>query len=298
MGSSSETAPLADIRFHLPAPALRELVTSYHILTSDTPVHENLHPEWANLRFALSGRWDCRIDDRDEVVPPLAALSGPTDRTRQFTTSTPAAMIGVGLTPLGWVRLIGGDASAVANAMRPLGGALGTDGNALAQALAADATEADWIARLDGVLLARLAAADAVDPTVVRVMALLARGDIWEVPALAEAAGVSERTLRRVCEHAFGFTPKRLLCRQRFLRTLDRIGDHLDQPLGTLLDGNYYDQAHFIRDFQTYMATSPSAYFASPRAVMRRVAIERRKVIGETLQGLHKLAVAHDGPGV
>ena len=65
----------------------------------------------------------------------------------------------------------------------------------------------------------------------------------------------------------FGFSPVRLLRRQRFLRTLARVRDALDQPLGQLIDPHYYDQAHFNRDFKAYMGMTPIAYFRSPREV-------------------------------
>jgi hypothetical protein len=40
--------------------------------------------------------------------------------------------------------------------------------------------------------------------------------------------------------------------------------------LATLLDGGYYDQSHFIREFRAYMGMTPMAYFNSPRQMMRR----------------------------
>jgi len=61
----------------------------------------------------------------------------------------------------------------------------------------------------------------------------------------------------------------------------------LDRPLTGLIDDGYYDQAHFNREFRTYMGMTPTEYFNSPREIMRRSAEVRRSLTGAGLQGLH-----------
>ena len=47
--------------------------------------------------------------------------------------------------------------------------------------------------------------------------------EIADVEALSEAVGTGRRTLERLCGRYFGFPPKLLLRRQRFLRSLARF---------------------------------------------------------------------------
>jgi AraC-like DNA-binding protein len=88
----------------------------------------------------------------------------------------------------------------------------------------------------------------------------------------------------------FGFAPKLLLLRQRFLRTLHVLRTRLDEPWAKLLDAAYSDQSHFVRDFHRFMGMSPTAYFKRPHPVLDPAALLRMREIGESLQGLHPVA--------
>jgi AraC-like DNA-binding protein len=147
--------------------------------------------------------------------------------------------------------------------------------------------DAARVAALDARLGPRAQAAAIVDPAVGRAAGALLTGDIRSIGAFARQVGVSTRTLDRLCRRVFGFAPKRLLRRQRFLRTLERIGGRAGLPLGAVLDEGYADQAHFTREFRAFMGMTPSAYYDLPRNVLRRAAESRLAVIGQPLQGLH-----------
>lgn len=276
-----------DVRFYLPAAPLRPLVTSYYFVDAPGPLLDFTHPEWGNIRFVLKG--DARFGDargRDMTPPPDASIFGPTDRTRCFD-SQGGLTLGVGLTPIGWLGLIGSDASRAANRIVPLGNELGEPGPAIRERLIAAPDDAARVAIVDTVLTAHVPHPSHYYDSAVRVQEALLAGTADQVTDLAEALGMEQRTLHRVCCTAFGFSPVRLLRRQRFLRTLARVRDSLDQPLGRLIDSQYYDQAHFNRDFKAYMGMTPLAYFGSPREVMRRAAEGRRALLGAPVQGLH-----------
>jgi len=276
-----------DVRFQLPDPGLRDLVTAYVIVETPGPLTDHLHPEWVNIRFILSGSWAIEDPAGCALVPGLpATLFGPTDRARLFSGSA-GALLGVGLTPVGWMRLIGGDASAIANRVMPLGDVLGVADEALVESLRACEDDAGRFALLDRLLLRRARVTRRREAVAIRVHDALVSGAACEVRDFAELVGISQSALHRLCLRVFGFTPKRLLRRQRFLRTLGAVRDAPDRPLAELMDPAYYDQAHFNRDFKQYMGTTPLAYFSSPRELMRRAAEERRRVIGAPVQGLH-----------
>ncbi|WP_156254701.1 AraC family transcriptional regulator [Sandarakinorhabdus oryzae] len=278
---------LPDVHFALPAPHLRPLITTYYGVTTPVALEDHLHPEWGNIRFTLRGEWTVERPGCSDPTPPRGALFGPTDRTGIVRSAGPGSTIGAGLTALGWATFVHQSAHDHANRIHDLAEIHGD----AADRLWADLCAADWegcCALFDAWFTALAAAAPPPDPLIARVEQALVHGNIDTVHVFADGLALTERTLARLCHRAFGFSPKSLLRRQRFLRTLAQIGDRLDQPLSVLLDGGYYDQSHFIREFRSYMGMTPLAYFHSPRQMMRRAGAERLRTAGARVQGLHQ----------
>ncbi len=128
------------------------------------------------------------------------------------------------------------------------------------------------VARLDAALLARLAHCTPNDPLVFATDRVLRRRPA-DVPTFAAEVGVAPRTLHRLCLRAFGFPPKRLLRRQRFLETLGVIRVTPDASVGELMGEDYHDQSHFNRDFRDFMGTTARDYARTPRALMLAAAV-------------------------
>ncbi|MGH8336727.1 MAG: helix-turn-helix domain-containing protein, partial [Gammaproteobacteria bacterium] len=115
--------------------------------------------------------------------------------------------------------------------------------------------------------------------------------DISSVADLADATGISQQRLERLSRRVFGFPPKRLLRRQRFLRTLGTVMMDPELKWTAALDDQYFDQAHFNRDFQEFMGMSPSGYLAMQRPISIASTLARAEHIGHPLQALQ-------GPGL
>jgi AraC-like DNA-binding protein len=265
----SSAAGAARVEVHLPVEALRGYVTFYYFVTARGPLTDFLYPEWGNVRFELAGEWRLEMSGAGAEATTGDRLFGPTDRCGRVATGG-GRVAGFGLTPLGWHRLIGSDSSVMANRIVALGDALGSTTAALRTALAEpDAGVA--VVQADALLMAYAATCSPEDPQISAVNLVL-HDRPHDVDAFAAAAGVSTRTLHRICLRAFGFPPKRLLRRQRFLDTLGHVRTAVGDPLRETLDPDYFDQAHFYRDFRDFMGMSPRAYFTASRAIMANAA--------------------------
>ena len=113
---------------------------------------------------------------------------------------------------------------------------------------------------------------------------------ISTVTQLVERVGASQRTIERTCQQAFGFSPKLLLRRQRFMRSLTQF--MLDPSLKWIgaLDGSYHDQAQFVRDFHEFMGMTPRDYAARPHPILETFMHERDRVRGAAVQTLDRPA--------
>lgn len=273
LSASSARPGTPDIRIYQPSEQLRPLVSAYYFLESIGPFADFIHPEMANIRFSIAGRWMLQnMAGNHSIEAPRAALFGPSDRGRRFQTEGGLVM-GASLTATGWLALIGGDASAFANMVVPLGWQLGASGVQIRERLVAARDDSARVAVLDAILLDRPAPRSAYCSIAARIQDAIASGKIEHVADLADELGLDQRRLLRACTTVFGFPPVRLLRRQRFLRTLARMRDRRGQAIGQLIDPSYYDQAHFNRDFRTYMGMTPRAYFRLPRDTMSRAGV-------------------------
>ena len=212
--------------------------------------------------------------------PQVDVLYGHTDRCGRVTTSG-GRCAGFGLTPLGWARFLREPAHLMANRVRPLGVDIGVAAGELHAAFASDDSDAAGVARFDRLLTDRLATWPP-EPAQHRHLDGVLRTRPADVTEFAARAGVAPRTLQRLCLDLFGFAPKRLIRRQRFLDTLGKFRAAVGEPLRTAINPAYFDQAHFYRDFRDFMGMSPRAYFNASRELMAKAA-RAQQAAGVTL---------------
>lgn len=283
------------VRFALPCPALADCLAGYHgyeiRAAPGDRFEEVFFPAWANIRFVMSeGRWAMRYGERTIDPIPNAALFGPTSMAG-IAEFGAGQMFGVGVTPLGWARLIGGDASRFVDQIVPLDTIFGSGVDTLASRLRT--VSGDFEAAVDileDFLLERLATARPVPPGVTRIMALLNSPEIGSVEEAAAAAGLPEWQLTRLCRRVFGFPPKRLMRRARFMRSMMALREPSARPWTERIEDSYHDQSHFIRDCHDFLGMSPSQFLARPQPIANTSFAERTRVLGAPAQALDRKA--------
>lgn len=279
-----------NLRFYRPAEKLQTFISSYYFLDiAEGPTIQDMnHPEWANIRFVLSGHWTARLGSQEASSADLpASLHGPTSRPVRVTGTPPTRTVGVGVLPVGWAHLIGRPAHLHSDRIASLEEAFPGDAAEVHAALARATNDEMLRGVLDDFFLALHASRPEPSPLPSRAHALLLDPATTTAQSFAAGLGLSSRHVARLSLDMFGFAPKLLLRRQRFLRTLDMMRARLDEPWARLLDETYYDQSHFVRDCRRFMEMSPTEYFALPRILLDPAARLRQQTIGQTLQALH-----------
>jgi AraC-like DNA-binding protein len=93
-------------------------------------------------------------------------------------------------------------------------------------------------------------------------LALQTNGNL-SVQKLAAQSGVSIRLLQKKFKQALGLSPKEYLNILRLREAVDQLAfpdDTSSSGTGIALEGNYYDQAHFIHSFKKRIRTTPKKF--------------------------------------
>jgi AraC-like DNA-binding protein len=277
------------LRYSHPAERLRPYISSYSFMDveGEEPLSSLLQPGWANLRFVLAGQGTMRVAGSERSSRDMPArIFGPTSRAYELTALPPTRAIGVGLLPLGWAHFVGQPAHRFADRVEPLQMVFDA-AEPLLQALRETAGDDAARAVLDGFFLRLDEARPGPPPYLIRAHELLLDPQIATVEQVAARLGLSSRHLARLSLDMFGFPPKLLLRRQRFLRTMVALRGRPAESWATVLDEAYYDQSHFVHDCHRFLGMSLSAFFARQPAFFDYVTGLRRQSIGQPLQGLH-----------
>jgi len=268
------------VRFYRLSEALQPYFTALYATTVDCApgalVSDCLHPEWAALRFT-EGPPPVACVGAGPLVPqwPFVA-NGPTSKAIQFGV-TRSRIWGLGLQPAGWSKFVAQPANGLSDRT--------VDGSAheafvlfvpISDLVQSAAGDADRIAAGINDFLMRHADRPVPQETqILACQAALRDPDMPNVAALGEELGIGDRSLERLCGRYFGFPPKLLLRRQRFLRSLAQFMRDPDRTWSKAIDGQYYDQAQFVRDFRSFMGMTPSEYAETPHPILEKLIAQR-----------------------
>ena len=279
----------------MPSEPLRPYISSFYMmdvqLAAGARIEDWLLPEWASLRMARTG--DCVAGIVPHPPEPRRGMmaSGPTSYATRISVGS-ARIWGIGILPLGWSRFIAAPAAQFADrisdaANEPAWAALNPIYELVFADSAAPAVAAQRLEQhFTGLLAASRAGED--EQRIRTTHRLLIDEQFGSVGDLADHIGLSARTLERFCLKAFGFSPKLLLRRQRFTRSLARFLLDPGHTWTSMLDDQYVDQAHFVRDFRRFMGMSPSAYAQAPHPMLAATARARDAAVGGAVQALHR----------
>lgn len=265
----------------------------------DVEVRDCLHPEWAMLRFTQSGEPPSGAVTPEPIRPSFPfVVSGPTSRSLDFGVKK-SRIWGLGLQPAGWARYVGLPACDLADRI--------IDGHSLSETglfapildLVRATSEPDDAARLiNAFLLARDVPVSPNHDAIVACQQALHDPEIATVEMLVSRLGIGRRSVERLCARYFGFPPKLLLRRQRFLRSLARFTLEPAKHWSDALDVHYFDHAHFVRDFRSFMGTTPTEYAATAHPILERLIGQRMVDNGAAAEIDLQTVLRYAGQGV
>jgi AraC-like DNA-binding protein len=278
------------MRYWRPAPELSALVSGYHLYALKPAAGERqrdvFQPAWPSLRFTFgSGDWCVRQPGERWQPVPSRSLFGPTSRVT-WSESAAGMTIGIGLRPRGWARLTPCLASEWADRVGDPLEAFAFDVRGLGESLARAEDDTEVPALFDDFLMEQAGREDERDAIVGAMEAALLDPELSSVKALAANVGISTRSIERLSLRAFGFTPKLLMRRSRFLRSLHAVAQAPVAARATAIDHGYTDYSHFVRDAQHFLGMSPQAFLKLDTPLLKQSLALRREVLGAPAQAL------------
>ncbi len=266
--------------------------TFYHMaleVDDGDEVGDYLQPEWGNIRFFAGSRPTSSIGTSKAAGVRFSA-TGPSSLPCQFELGS-SRMWGIGFLPLGWARFIDVDARDLANVVCEGARHAAFEKFACLTDTLCDtgASDEDQLAAIEETM-ARLMRPSRDEPKIIRIHQALVEPSLSTVDDLAQASGMSVRTLERMCRRYFGFTPKMLMRRQRFMRSLSAWMLHGKRLWTDAMDDHYHDQAQFTREFHEFMTMNPSEYAALDHPILASFMEARARIWGSAAQTLDKPA--------
>lgn len=274
------TQPIG-LRYMVPAPDLREYISSYYLFWAHLPnVADVMRADLPQIRFMIEGSGEYNFANGDCIATPDVSLIGPTMGATRFAVAGPLRVLGIALLPAGWATLVRDDASRHADSL--------IDASAVFGTLVEDALDAMRGALHPEVLVS---IADAVMRELVgrvsEVPLWFTRlTDGWltgaaspDVDTLVAATGMSSRQVERLARRIYGAPPKLLARKYRALRAASLLGQG-DLPWQEVVGDAFYDQSHFIREFKHFTGQTPRHFQRDPTPVTR-LSIGRRALAGK-----------------
>ncbi|PQA85561.1 AraC family transcriptional regulator [Hyphococcus luteus] len=269
-----------EFSYYEPAPALRELVSSYYFVSLPFEVSDIMRAEIANVRFILQGHVASNLSGEDaDFQPGDAALCGPTYGWSRIKFAAGTRIFGAAITPLGWRRLFSVSAEKLADDHAPLQEYVPS---------AAKPLIAEIFGQKDNDAVVR--AADALFSSFVSEKRLvhddfIEQATHWivdpepnEIEHLLDHVDLSHRQIERLCKAYFGAGPKRLHRKFRALHAANRLTWMNLSDWRDIARAAYYDQAHFIREFKQFNGRTPQEFINGPHILVRMTLEERLKI--------------------
>ena len=282
------------LRYERPVPELQPLLSSYAALDSDPAIWRGPDswalPGWARLWVVLTDG-PITVGMRSRRYAPLGAamVFGATSRAMPVSSRGGVSVV-VDISPMGWARLFDVPADAFRDKITPLDELLPAWSDALIAMLHPSDRAGGVKALLDGFFLERLPAPHRDEAQIAQFNALLNISEIEESQEAADRLGLSPRALLRLSNRYFGYGPKVLMRRTRFLRALTEMLLTSAPVDFSAVPPGYHDVPHFLRDANYFLGLTPRRFLAMPMPYLRAVLRARQLVFGAAMPLLDRPA--------
>ncbi len=259
------------MNYHIfePAKNLRALIKCYwslEITKEEAPEKQTIVPDGClEMIFHYGDLYKQYVENGNSIIQPRCFVIGQLTRPLEIEPTGETGIFSVRFHPNGFLPFATIPIKEMENTVVPLGILFGKEGQKIEQkVLKANATS-ERIKLIETFLLSRLTDAKTVDGIVKSILEtiLTANGQL-SVDELSKQTNINRRQLERKFSSTIGLSPKQLSKIIRLQATLKMLLNKEFTSLTALAyEGEYYDQAHFIKDFREFTGLTPKEFYGN-----------------------------------
>lgn len=254
---------------YLPNADLDSFVKCYWTLEGPAypnPEKQRIVPDGCmEMIFHCGDLYEQYFEDGSHIVQPRAFVFGQITKPLEIKQTGKTDIFAIRFHPHGFVPFISAAASTMENRAVPLQELFGSQGDLLETAILNASTTTKRIKILETFLMDCLVNEEAIDRLIKSsIETLLTLNGQLSVAELSKELAVNRRQLERKFASSVGLSPKQLAKIFRLQATLKTLLVKGQAPSLTAIayTGDYFDQAHFIKDFKEFTGVTPKKFYA------------------------------------
>lgn len=259
-----------DYQTYLPQSDLKSLVKCYWTLEVDAshnPEKQRIIPDGCiEMAFVLGDDIKRYISENDFILQPRAMVLGQTIDPFYIEPTGYVNTFAVRFYPYGFSNFITTPIKDLANKETPLGLLFGAESSQQLEKKIIEASDTETrIKIVEQFLRDRLSDSATIDNIVVSTVdALLSTKGNTPITTLSHGNPSKRRQLERKFLKQIGMSPKQLSRVIRLQAALKMILNEQPESLTQIAyESEYYDQAHFIKDFKAFTGTIPKDFWGN-----------------------------------
>lgn len=232
----------------------------------DTPETQTIIPDGCmELIFHYGDLYKQYLENGKSVIQPRCFVIGQLTRPLRIEPTGITGIFSVRFHPNGFLPFTTLPIKELENTAVPLERLFGKDGMEIEQKVLQAPSTAERITLVESFLLQRLTNAETVDRIVKStVETLLTANGQLSIDELSKQTQINRRQLERKFSTTIGLSPKQLSKTVRLQATLKMLLTGQVTSLTALAgEGEYYDQAHFIKDFKEFTGLTPKEFYGN-----------------------------------
>lgn len=203
------------------------------------------------------------LDKVKSIIQPRAFVIGQLSQPLEIEPTGVTGIFSVRFHPGGFLPFTTTPLKELENTALDLEKLFAASGAQLEQKILNAASTEERMHHIESFLLNRLTDTETIDRVIKSTVEtiLTANGQL-SVTELAEQINLSRRQLERKFSSSIGLSPKQLSKTVRLQATLKMLLNKEFTSLTSLAyEGEYYDQAHFIKDFKEFTGITPKEFY-------------------------------------